>query len=406
MPQIVRQFIYFPQWTPQTHASNCASIYLFPQWTLQTHASNCAYILFISSKNASDPFLKLWLHFIYFLHERPRHMPQIVRKFIYFLNKRPRHMPQIVPTFYLFLQWPLQTHASNCAYNLFISSMNAPDTCLKLCLQIIYFLNERSRDLPQIVCHFIYFLNERPIHMPQIVPTFYLFLPWTPQTHASNCTYILFISSMIASDPCLKLCLHFIYFLNERPRHMPQIVPTFYLFPQCAPQTHASNCAYILFISSMSAPDLCLKLCLHFIYFLNERFRPMPQIVPTFLLFISSMNTSDTCLIKLRIYFIYFLGTDMSDKENGHFHVFKPKITVHYLVLLEITRFATNRIGCYLSQPFVRKLYPLPDLPLCLGVFKHRAPLAREGPSSCQKKTFYDGFLLMWCNLTQCTYLT
>ena len=140
----------------------------------------------------------------------------------------------------------------------------------------------------------------------------------------------------------------------------------------------------------MNAPDTCLKLCLHFIYFLSERFRPMPQIVPTFHLFISSMNTSDTCLIKLRIYFIYFLGTDMSDKENGHFHVFKPKITVHYLVLLEITRFATNRIGCYLSQPFVRKLYSL-----CLGVFKHRAPLAREGPS-----------LLMWYNLTQCTYLT
>ena len=163
---------------------------------------------------------------------------------------------------------------------------------------------------------------------------------------------------MNAPEICLKLCMQFIYFLNERPRHMPQIVPTFYLFPQWTFQTHASNCAYISFI-----------------YFLHEHFRHMP---------------SDTCLIKLRIYFIYFLGTDMSDKENGHFHVFKPKITVHYLVLLEITRFATNRIGCYLSQPFVRKLYSL-----CLGVFKHRAPLAREGPS-----------LLMWYNLTQCTYLT
>ena len=98
-------------------------------------------------------------------------VPQIVRQFIYFLNERFRHMPQIVPTFYLFLQRTLQTPSSNCGYILFISSMNAPDTCLKLCLQIIYFLNERSRDLPQIVCHFIYFLNERPIHMPQIVPT-------------------------------------------------------------------------------------------------------------------------------------------------------------------------------------------------------------------------------------------
>ena len=37
----------------------------------------------------------------------------------------------------------------------------------------------------------------------------------------------------------------------------------------------------------------------------------------------------------------------------------------------------------------------LPDLPLSLGVLKHRVPLAR-GASSCQKN--YDGFLLMWCN--------
>ena len=41
----------------------------------------------------------------------------------------------------------------------------------------------------------------------------------------------------------------------------------------------------------------------------------------------------------------------------------------------------------------------MPDLPLCLGVLKHRASLARGGgcSSSCQK-LFYDGFLLMWCN--------
>jgi hypothetical protein len=31
--------------------------------------------------------------------------------------------------------------------------------------------------------------------------------------------------------------------------------------------------------------------------------------------------------------------------------------------------------------------------------FKHRASLAKGGPSSCQKNPFYDGFLLMWCNL-------
>ena len=42
----------------------------------------------------------------------------------------------------------------------------------------------------------------------------------------------------------------------------------------------------------------------------------------------------------------------------------------------------------------------MPDLPLCLGVLKHRAPLAKGGggeASSCQNKN-YDGFLLLWCN--------
>jgi len=39
----------------------------------------------------------------------------------------------------------------------------------------------------------------------------------------------------------------------------------------------------------------------------------------------------------------------------------------------------------------------VPDLPLCLGVHKHRAPLAR-GAHLLPKNVFYDGFLLMWCN--------
>ena len=38
---------------------------------------------------------------------------------------------------------------------------------------------------------------------------------------------------------------------------------------------------------------------------------------------------------------------------------------------------------------------PVPDLPLCLGVVKHKAPLARGLPA---KKVFYDGCLLMRCN--------
>jgi hypothetical protein len=39
----------------------------------------------------------------------------------------------------------------------------------------------------------------------------------------------------------------------------------------------------------------------------------------------------------------------------------------------------------------------VPDLPLCLGVLKHKTSLTRGASSSCQK-TFYDGFMLMWCN--------
>ena len=35
---------------------------------------------------------------------------------------------------------------------------------------------------------------------------------------------------------------------------------------------------------------------------------------------------------------------------------------------------------------FTYCLNSVPDLPLCLGVLKHRAPF------------FYDGFLLMWCD--------
>jgi len=44
----------------------------------------------------------------------------------------------------------------------------------------------------------------------------------------------------------------------------------------------------------------------------------------------------------------------------------------------------------------------VPDLPLCLGVVKHRAPVARGGGGGSiflPKYIFYDGFLLMWYNL-------
>jgi hypothetical protein len=45
----------------------------------------------------------------------------------------------------------------------------------------------------------------------------------------------------------------------------------------------------------------------------------------------------------------------------------------------------------------------VPDLLLCLGVLKHRAPLARGGGGGgghlpAKMFFFYDGFVLMWCN--------
>jgi len=48
--------------------------------------------------------------------------------------------------------------------------------------------------------------------------------------------------------------------------------------------------------------------------------------------------------------------------------------------------------------------HPVPDLPLCWGVLKHRNPLARRAhlPANC----FYLGFLLMWCNLKFLNFLS
>ena len=40
--------------------------------------------------------------------------------------------------------------------------------------------------------------------------------------------------------------------------------------------------------------------------------------------------------------------------------------------------------------------HSVPDLPLCVGVLKHRAPLGRGDLST--KKIAYDGFLLIWYN--------
>ena len=41
----------------------------------------------------------------------------------------------------------------------------------------------------------------------------------------------------------------------------------------------------------------------------------------------------------------------------------------------------------------------MPDLPLCLGMLKHRGPLTRMGGGNIPANVFfYDGFLHMWGN--------
>jgi hypothetical protein len=55
----------------------------------------------------------------------------------------------------------------------------------------------------------------------------------------------------------------------------------------------------------------------------------------------------------------------------------------------------SGRMSCSLYVKNLSVVPVLPDLPLCLGVLKHRAPLARGGGGggaySCQKR-IYDGF--------------
>ena len=38
------------------------------------------------------------------------------------------------------------------------------------------------------------------------------------------------------------------------------------------------------------------------------------------------------------------------------------------------------------------------DLPLCVGVLKHRSQLVGGGGGHLHAKKIYDGILLMWCN--------
>ena len=61
-----------------------------------------------------------------------------------------------------------------------------------------------------------------------------------------------------------------------------------------------------------------------------------------------------------------------------------------------------NLITTFLSKTSLPlfSLYSVPNLPLYLGVLKHRTLLARGGnaASSCQEKNTCDGILLMWCN--------
>ena len=69
-------------------------------------------------------------------------------------------------------------------------------------------------------------------------------------------------------------------------------------------------------------------------------------------------------------------------------------------VLYLVCQILQASVGCqfFIAPSFFSNddyAYAVPDLPLCLGVLKQRAPLAREvGPSSCQKYFFPVDFSL------------
>ena len=60
-----------------------------------------------------------------------------------------------------------------------------------------------------------------------------------------------------------------------------------------------------------------------------------------------------------------------------------PPINLHFYSISVIKGKPT--IYMYIYIYIYIYIYTVPDLPLCLGVIKHRAPLARGEPSSCQK---------------------
>jgi hypothetical protein len=65
---------------------------------------------------------------------------------------------------------------------------------------------------------------------------------------------------------------------------------------------------------------------------------------------------------------------------------------------LTVLSFLYHRWACAFVAVTIPSIFlPVPDLPLYLGVLKHRVPLARGG-AIFLPQFIYDGYLLMWCN--------
>ena len=100
--------------------------------------------------------------------------------------------------------------------------------------------------------------------------------------------------------------------------------------------------------------------------------------------------------------FFYFLITYLFSIKFLYFFIISSLFSYFILFVSIFIQYYVNS-NLYVSTLYTNyplcggNQYTVPDLPLCLGVLEHRAPLAR-GPIFLLKKIVYDGCLLMWCN--------
>ena len=98
---------------------------------------------------------------------------------------------------------------------------------------------------------------------------------------------------------------------------------------------------------------------------------------------------------------VSYIITDMFS-FNVHVGINRYSISVSYIITIcsvccnSLRSFPQSWVNGFIIR-VTRRVPPVPDLPLCIGVLHYRALLA-SGSIFLPKKCFYDGFFLMWCN--------